>query len=207
MSDLKRISFFNRMKQFMLALPPSTPSAHKHIACCMFTYASDDGSGIYASVETIASLAGESVRTVERAISAFRKAGWLADDGWQDHGSGQPTKLRRLVLEKIIYDRENDFTADPLGVPGRTKFDPMFEKDRQTGQEAPSVVAEGGPSVVADKPKSLTKEITKRLCTISKGFGYCTHLGSEKMEIASRSENRKLWPNTKSRGKKPQETS
>lgn len=154
---MERLSFFDRMKQFMMAIPQATSPSHKHILCCMFTYARDDGSGIYASVQTIAKLAGESERTTERAIGEFRKNGWLVDDGWHDNGFGQATKMRRLDLERLVMDRKNmeiykDRAVIDGGGPG--------QEGRQTVQK--------GPSQMADKPKSLNQ--TKNQDTLVSEF-------------------------------------
>lgn len=114
---MTRLSFYDRMKQFHLVLPNDTPILIKHIASVMFTFANDDGGGIFASVETIMEHSGENERSVQRAIAWMKKEGWLVDDGWQQHEGGQPTKRRRLVLEDIgkQNSQRGDNTCDLFG--------------------------------------------------------------------------------------------
>jgi hypothetical protein len=107
-----RMSHFDRMKSFQKSIPPSTPISVKYIMCVMFTYAHDDGSGIFASVETICEHSGENERAVQRAIAYMRQRSWIEDDGYEDHGSGQRTKRRRIVTEQIQYDRDQELNAE-----------------------------------------------------------------------------------------------
>jgi len=123
------ISFYDRMKQFHLALPCGTPSLVKHVASVMFTFACDDGRGIFASMDTIMAHCGESERSVQRAIAFMTKAGWLEDDGWQEQAGGRRTKRRRLILQKILDDKaaegdnsceQPDLLGDNSDAPGVT---------------------------------------------------------------------------------------
>jgi hypothetical protein len=131
----------------------------------MFTYAQDDGSGIFASVATISKLSGESERTVERAITQFRKDGWLTDEGMYDHGNGQPTKMRRLVLEKILYDKRSEGRNTPLAADTHGFFegsstDTLGGKDPSFGVKRP--VTSGGCSNIEEpreEPTSKNQEL------------------------------------------------
>ncbi|MFA9204894.1 MAG: hypothetical protein ACEQSH_00400 [Bacteroidia bacterium] len=100
------VSFYDRTKQFMRALPHSLSPPARITAVAMFLHAKDDGDDIFCTVESLMDMTGLTRRTQFRAIKDLMLARFLQEDGWKLYRNGVKVRRRRLDLDRLSSTRE-----------------------------------------------------------------------------------------------------
>lgn len=107
---MSNLSFFDRSKQFAWNLPRHLSPGARITAIALFSYAHDDGMGIYVGVENLMKFTCLCRRSQFRALEELIKAGYLEGDGFQHHKSGAKTRRRRLNMDLMAEVRTAEDT-------------------------------------------------------------------------------------------------
>ena len=142
------MSFMGRHKRFMMALPSSWNSQCRLVAISLFSYAHDDGAGIYVGIERLIAMTGLSRSGVMRSLKTLNECGALIKDGVHTHSNGVQTTLRKLNLSRIVELANSD------------KADSSIYGTSATSDTCPSATSDTYPSATSDtQTESINREI------------------------------------------------
>lgn len=130
-------------------------STEKFVLMYYADRASDDGTGIWPSVETVARATGFSKRTVQKATKELIRCRYLSQVGWTKYG----TKLLKVNIS-LLSEKAKESESDAKGgefwdMERRNKITRKGKEIHQRGElDAPK------PSITTNKPSiNLEKEI------------------------------------------------
>lgn len=114
--------------------------------------ASDDGTGIWPSIETVAKATGFSERTVQKATKKLIHSGYLSQVGWTKYGT-KLLKVNTRYLSEIAKESESVAKGGEFwDMERRNKISRKGKEIHQRGElDAPK------PSITTNKP-SINKE-------------------------------------------------